>query len=183
MICAHCGKKFQASRPCQKYCSRKCHARASSRRQNDRLTASRRAKRGKFVCVVCGAEFTAKNTLAKYCSKRCASTADRRRHGIGVEHTRTCPTCGKTFTTISRAQKFCSTACGDRDKYIRRTKRLNAPSALHPSAEKVRAYLAQPPDERWARRRELTKEELALAEKIYNEDHATRVTSCNFLAH
>ena len=163
--CPVCGKTFAPKQSHGVYCSRACYRKAHCHKV--KIVARK--------CEFCGKVFTPKNTLAKYCSKRCASTAYRRRHGIGLEHTRTCPTCGKTFTTILRAQKFCSTACGDRDKYLRRTKRLNAPSALHPSAEKVRAYLALPPDERWARRGDLTKEELAVAEKMWNQMHGLRM--------
>ena len=45
---------------------------------------------------------------------------------------------------------------------------------------KVRAYLALPDGERWARRGELTARELDLARRVWDDDHASRETEENW---
>ena len=64
--------------------------------------------------------------------------------------TRTCPVCGTEFTPTCNRQRYCSRRC-----YV----------------------LAA---ERYARRKELTKAEHKLAQRIYEEDHSYRCVAVNW---
>lgn len=162
------------------------------------------------ICPVCGAEFTASVDGRAGRTKHCCSSAckwkriNRIRHGQPVAETeyralrekrkaarlaklqRVCPVCGKAFVTdpTHLGTKFCSTACSNRARAgSKPAAKPNAVQAYEASLARVRAYLALPTAERYARRGELTKAEHALAQKIYMENHSIRTVATNDLMH
>ena len=139
-------------------------------------------------CPICGAEFEPVAHNAKYCSKSCHRRAANRRYVAkrGAKRKaalgqRTCPTCGVVFKPHDKRQLYCSRACLSRAKRRASQGRPEA-DAANPRAlrikeprlvaqagaqERVRAWLALPPAERYATRDTLTKEDLRLAQKLY----------------
>lgn len=85
--CPHCQSEFTPTIRSQVYCGRDCQTVANRVRLspawNEKMKASRAAKRPPRACEWCGEVFTPKMTLAKFCSKRC--TADASRHAAGWE--------------------------------------------------------------------------------------------------
>lgn len=103
---------------------------------------------------------------------------------------RVCPVCGKAFVAnpCHPGAKYCSTACSNRARAGSKpaaapAAKPNADQAYETSPARVRAYLALPPAERYARRGTLTKAEHALAQKIYMENHSIRTVATNDLMH
>lgn len=94
---------------------------------------------------------------------------------------RKCELCGKRFAPANNRQIYCSAACARRVRDRRARARQSAARAA--SLARVRAYLALPPAERYARRGELTQAEHALAQKMYLENHAIRTVATNDLMH
>lgn len=163
------------------------------------------------ICPVCGMEFTASVEGYAGRTKHCCSSVckwkriNRIRHGQPVAETeyrafcekrkaarlakrqRVCPVCGKAFVADAAhpGAKYCSIACSNRARAgSKPAAKPNAvPGEPLASLARVRAYLALPPAERYARRGELTKAEHALAQKIYMENHSIRTVATNDLMH
>lgn len=180
MTCLVCGAEFEPnpSRPGQRYCSFACKQRASSRAAAARKKAARHAARKPKACVVCGRDFIAGKPQAIYCSKRCRSLAWRIAHGQGAPlPPKICPWCGTEFVPQRKDSTFCSPECA-RHGYAESNGR--APSGETVDEARVRAYLALPDAERYARRGELTPAERNLAMKIWHDSHL-RTTAVNDL--
>ena len=95
--------------------------------------------------------------------------------------TRTCPICGKVFTPRGAQARYCSLSCRDGARNARRRGVVSgASSAQSVDLDRVRAYLALPPAERWARHKELNAAEHKIAQRIYAEDHASRCVAVNW---
>lgn len=92
-----------------------------------------------------------------------------------------CEWCGKEVVQHVSAQRFCSRNC--RANAQAHAARAKAEAATRESIDKVRAYLALPPAERWAQRGTLTEAELKLASKKYEEAHSHRAVEWNWLPH
>ena len=111
----------------------------------------------------------------------------------------TCPECGREFLRTMANKIYCSKACGNRASHrnakakalaanggslktrksdasrakVERVKKMTASAvAEFDMLERVRAYLDLPAEERWARRGELSKKELAMARKMHAADTA-----------
>ena len=187
-ICPVCGAAFSPVNGRQRFCSRACTLQAKYKRDGARRSAARAAARANRTCPVCGTTFTPKNARGIYCSMRCANLANRK----PVAHDpKPCAWCGTAFTPTRSNQIYCSRECniaahGKSRKgtalSIRQVGRA-VPGEPSASLARVRAYLALPPDERWARRDELTQSEHKLAQKLYLENHAIRTVATNDLMH
>ena len=174
MTCPVCGAEFERSRPRQRFCSRTCKQRASSRAAAARKKAARHAARKPVACAICGREFMPANSLARYCSRECKNRAFRVAHAVHHEE-RACKWCGKVFTPVRSGMMFCSRRC---QCHMRERTRVQAARVVDEA--RVRAYLALPAAERWARRGELTPAEHKFAEKAWNDSHV-RTTAVNDL--
>lgn len=182
-----CGAAFAPVNGRQRFCSRACTLQAKYRRDGARRSEARAAARANRVCPVCGTTFTPKNSRGKYCSAKCANA----KHHAHVRHDpKPCAWCGTAFTPTRSNQIFCSRACNDAAHG--KARKIAGMSGCAGEAsdaartvreEKVRAYLALPPAERYARRDELTQAEHKLAQKLYLEAHSMRTCSTNDLAH
>ena len=200
-ICPVCGAEFEANpaRPTQKFCSRACKQHDTSARQWQRRKAEiektrpvrprprTRADRSPRPCAFCGTVFAvnSKHPHARFCSQRCANRAK-----VAAFTPRVCAWCGKSFKPRAGKQRYCSPSCRDGAKLGReKAARARKPAAnssilnLNSSLSKVRAYLALPPAERWAKRGTLTEAELKLAAKMHEEAHAHRAVEWNWLPH
>lgn len=82
------------------------------------------------------------------------------------------------FTPKSSLAVYCSRRCrnGSRPKVQRKP---SPPPREDASLEKVRAYLALPAAERYARREELSYREHRLAMRMWEKDHLGRCVSVN----
>ena len=187
-ICPVCGEAFEPANNRQRFCGKKCHQKAKWARIAATVRARRLAARANRVCPVCGKVFTPKNSRGKYCSMKCANARFR----VLVRHDpKPCAWCGREFTPVRTSQKFCSRECNlaAHGKSREKTARARKPAAnssflnLNSSLSKIRAYLALPPAERYARRGELTQAEHALAQKMYLENHSIRTVYTNDLMH
>ena len=176
MTCPVCGAEFERSRPRQRFCSRTCKQRASSRAAAARKKAARHSARKPIACAICGKEFVPSTKLACYCSRTCRSRAFRMAHAVHHEE-RACKWCGKRFTPRRGDNVFCSPRCAANARY-RASARARSSEVVDEA--RVRAYLALPAAERWARRGELTPAEHKFAEKIWNDSHV-RTTVLNDL--
>ena len=186
--CELCGKRFAPANNRQIYCSAACARRVRDRRARARQSAARAAARAGRVCPVCGKVFTPKNARGTYCSPRCANAKFR----VRVKHDpKPCAWCGQVFTPVRSDQIYCCRECNlaSRGKSrkgtgiaIRKVGRA-VPGEPLASLARVRAYLALPPAERYARRGELTQAEHALAQRMYLEKHSIRTVATNDLMH
>lgn len=184
-ICPVCGMDFTPANGRQLFCGKKCHQKAKWARIAATVRARRLAARANRVCPVCGKVFTPKNARGKYCSAKCANARFR----VLVQHgPKPCAWCGREFTPGRSSQIYCSRECnlaahGKSRKgaalSIRKVGRA-VPGEPLASLARVRAYLALPAAERWARRGELSDAELKLASKMWDEQHGMRtVAVCN----
>ena len=188
-VCQSCGRTFVAGSNAQRHCPECREKRILARRM---AAAEQRAQRDRSVCPVCGKEFEATHHLACYCSRQCRRKAENDKEKaarLAARSNKVCPVCGVTFTPKRGNAIFCSVNCKSRDyRQSRRQSpmRISATprpvnSALFAMERRVSAYLALPAAERWARRGELTKKELSLAEKMWTERHNSRAISWNWL--
>ena len=188
--CPVCGAEFELnpSRPTQKFCSRACKNHDTSARQWQRRKAEiektrpvrtrKRADHSPRPCELCGTVFTPppRHPHARFCSRTCANRAPARAR-MARRTMIICAWCGKAVAQHISSQRFCSRRCRENAKS--HAARAKAGADL----SKIRAYLALPPAERYARRGELTKAEHALAQKIYMENHSIRTVATNDLMH
>lgn len=197
-ICPVCGAAFEPANNRQRFCGKKCHQKAKWARIAATVRARRLAARANRVCPVCGKVFTPKNARGTYCSPRCANARFR---VLARHDPKPCAWCGRDFTHVRSSQKFCSRECNlaahvksrkGSGIAIRKVGRAvpgerqvgrAVPGEPLASLARVRAYLALPPAERYARRGELTQAEHALAQKIYMENHSIRTVATNDLMH
>lgn len=103
--CEKCPTRFTASRPTQRFCSRKCRTSAA----NARHRAKRRPPPLVRTCPVCSIAFDHRRSDALTCSDYCA-----RRHNYRPRdnrHTKTCPTCRSTFVSKRSDAVYCSHRC------------------------------------------------------------------------
>jgi len=187
-ICPVCGAAFAPTNGRQRFCGKKCHQKAKWARIAETVRARRLAARANRVCPVCGNVFTPKNARGTYCSPKCANAKFR----VRVKHDpKPCAWCGQVFTPVRSTQIYCCRECNlaSRGKSrkgtgiaIRKVGRA-VPGEPLASLARVRAYLALPPAERYARRGELTKAEHALAQKMYLASHSIRTVATNDLMH
>ena len=190
--CPICGEEFEPNpaRPRQRFCSRKCKTRANARAQNQRKKAARglapRVRPHRVIaprtCPTCGVEFTPnpKHPEMRYCSRSCAGRAAAGAR-LAARPKIKCEWCGKEVVQHVSAQRFCSRNCrANAQAYAARAR---AEAATRESIERVRAYLALPPAERWAKRGTLTEAELKLAAKMHDEAHSGRAVEWNWLPH
>ena len=103
---------------------------------------------------------------------------------------RVCPVCGKAFVAAAThpGAKYCSTACSNRARAGSKpaaapAAKPNAVQAHEASLARVRAYLALPHAERWAKRSTLTQAELKLASQLWDQAHGLRTVETNDLMH
>ena len=182
--CEVCGKTLKRGQ--DRFCSYRCHG-AASRVENKSMT-----------CPTCGREFmpSVKHRRdQRYCSKSCAQRAIAAAKRLERPPTKRvlepvkCEWCGREFTPTRNGQRFCSRECNlsSRGKgrkgdpiSIRRSQDCGCPCQ---DVDKVRAYLALPPAERWAKRGTLTEAELKLAAKMHDEAHSHRAVEWNWLPH
>ena len=152
-ICPICGTQFKeyVSSHEKVYCSRKCQSRGVSIRAAARKKAARHSAWKTKACPECGKEFLQTHANKIYCSRRCGNKASHR---------------------ASRERRIASgwTPRGRNGLSVSR-KKVNSlrHSARQEMLAKVRAYIALPAAERWTRRNELTREELKLAERMFNQ--------------
>ena len=186
-VCKRCGKIFTPKNSAGVYCSSQCQKKAL----NERMRAERAAARGTRQCPVCGVTFAPKQSTGVYCSRACYDKAHRDHYHRVEIAARKCEFCGTEFTPKNSVARFCSSRCYNmaywRKHHLKveksRVKKLKSPkpstfqlSTFQPSAERrVREYLALPAAERWARRGTLTKDELKMAEKMWNQMHGLRM--------
>ena len=163
-ICPVCGKEFTASVEGHAGRTKLCCSSACKQRRRNRT------QKGQPV---------AETEYRAFCEKRKAARLAKRQ--------RVCPVCGKAFVADAAhpGAKYCTIACSNRARAgSKPAAKPNAvPGEPLASLARVRAYLALPPAERYARRGELTKAEHALAQKIYMENHSIRTVATNDLAH
>ena len=196
--CPICGEDFtpNPARPMQRFCSRKCKTRANARAQRLRKRAGvpprartrKRADLSPRKCPTCGKTFTPKpkHPHTRYCSRTCSA----RGCAAAVQAPpRVCPWCGKEFIPRAYAQVYCSSSCGygakrnrEKARPVRKVGRA-VPGEPLASLARVRAYLALPPAERWAKRGTLTDAELKLAARMYDAMHGLRTVETNDLMH
>ena len=130
------------------------------------------------VCKVCGQTFEPRRDQAHqcYCSIECRRKAGRMRRSAARAAARAglrCEHCGREFDAVRRRQKYCSVKC-QREAYWKEHGGgnvshvvANEPEREDASIARIRAYLALPAAERWARRAELTEAELKIAKAMY----------------
>lgn len=188
-LCVVCGTEFvpNPARPAQRFCSRKCKTRANNRayklRKNAALGLAPRVRPPRVVaprtCPTCGVQFTPnpKHPEMRYCSRSCAGRAAAGARMAARPRIK-CEWCGKEVVQHVSAQRYCSRNC--RANAQAHAARAKAEAATRESIDKVRAYLALPPAERYARRGELTKAEHKIAQRLYAEDHASRCVAVNW---
>lgn len=123
-------------------------------RQAARRKEARHAARPVVVCPECGREFLRTMANKVYCSKACGNMASHR-------NARAKDLAANGGVKKPRAR------VASRANVERVRRRTAAAIADFEMLEKVRAYLDLPASERWARRGELSKRELALARKMY----------------
>lgn len=191
--CPICGKIFTPKKSSGKYCSGTCRDAAYKRRLRAKLLAVRKD----IVCPICGNTFTPKNSRGVYCSRNCLAKAVRLRNRKAPPASRACECCGKEFTPKNSRARFCSKSCMERAWRERNgkvkssaTPPLNRAtpfkdlkprsgdlkrSDLTSSDLRVREYLSLPDAERYQRRGTLTKDELKMAEKMWNQMHGLRM--------
>lgn len=151
--CPICGTKFKeyVSSNEKVYCSRKCQSRGVSIRAAARKKSARHAARQMKVCPECGKEFLQTHANKIYCSRRCGNKASH----------------------MAFRERRIASGWTPRERKIvpcpRRTVQSPKRAAERETLAKVRAYLALPAAERWLRRNELTREELKLAERMFNQ--------------
>ena len=190
-ICPVCGASFAPANNRQRFCGKKCFQKAKWARIAEAVRARRLAARANRVCPVCGKVFTPKNARGTYCSEKCANAKFR---VLAKHDPKPCAWCGQVFTPVRSDQIYCCRECNlaSRGKSrkgagISIRKAVSGSNSslftLSSSLSKIRAYLALPPAERWARRGELTQAEHALAQKMYLENHAIRTVATNDLMH
>ena len=190
--CPICGGEFEPNpaRPSQRFCSRKCKTRANVRALRLRKRAGvpprartrKRADLSPRTCPNCGKDFTPnpKHPEMRYCSRSCAGRAAAGARLAARPRIKS-EWCGKEVVQHVSAQRYCSRNC--RANAQAHAARAKAAAATRESIAKVRAYLALPPAERWAKRPTLTEAELKLASKMYDEAHAARAVEWNWLPH
>ena len=179
-VCPGCGEEFMPSHGRQKFCSPACMGRTVKRLWREkhrppRVIAPR-------TCPTCGKEFTppAKHPEMRYCSRSCAGRAAAGAR-LATRPKIKCEWCGKEVVQHVSAQRYCSRNC--RANAQAHAARAKAEAATRESIDKVRAYLALPPAERWATRGTLTEAELKLAAKMHDEAHSHRAVEWNWLPH
>ena len=163
--CPICGTKFKEYRSSNEkvYCSRECQMRGVKIRQAAKRKAVRHAARTMAKCAVCGKEFLRHRPDMKYCCKACGNKAGHRMErerqiAAGLRTTvRGRPRGSKSSVKVSAL----ANAVTHHIEILERA-----------MAEKARAYLSLPASERWARRGELSKKELAMARKMHAADTA-----------
>lgn len=190
--CPICGGEFEPNpaRPSQRFCSRKCKRRANNRayklRKKAALGLAPRVRTPRVVaprtCPICGVQFTPnpKHPEMRYCSRSCAGRAAAGARMAARPRIK-CEWCSKEVVQHVSAQRYCSRNC--RANAQAHAARAKAEAATRESIDKVRAYLALPPAERWAKRSTLTEAELKLASKMYDEAHSVRAVAWNWLPH
>ena len=150
--CPICGTLFKERKSSHEkvYCSRKCQSRGVSIRAAERKKAARHAARKMKVCPECGKEFLQTSANKVYCSRKCGN---------------------KTNHRASRERRIASGWIPRKRKVscLRKAGAKPQCSTGHEKLEKVRAYLDLPASERWSRRNELTRDELKLAERMFNK--------------
>lgn len=107
--CLFCGKKFEAKKRTQKFCSHFCFWHYTW--QNKSVIIKK--------CLVCGKEFETTTPHQKYCSPECRQKVQG--------YLKTCPVCGKQFKTNSKNRIYCSTVCRNAKPETRCTKREPSP--------------------------------------------------------
>ena len=191
-MCPVCGEEFEPNpaRPSQRFCSRKCKTRANNRayklRKKAALGLAPRARTPRVVaprtCPTCGVQFTPnpKHPEMRYCSRSCAGRAAAGARMAARPRIK-CEWCGKEVVQHVSAQRYCSRNC--RANAQAHAARAKAEAATRESIDKVRAYLALPPAEHWAKRGTLTEAELKLAARMYDAMHGLRTVETNDLMH
>lgn len=151
--CAVCGRGFRPRAPNAKFCSHDCYKRAMNARYVARKREKRRAALEIRTCPTCGQEFRQGDPRQVYCSRACLGRAKRRAAQGRPEADSANP----------RARRVKATMQGG--GALPTGLRENRPVA--DAETRVRAWMELPPAERFARRAELTQEELRLAQRIY----------------
>ena len=150
-ICPICGTPFNERKSSHEkvYCSRKCQSRGVSIRAAARKKAARHSARKTKSCPECGKEFLQTHGNKMYCSRVCGNKASHR---------------------ASRERRIASGWIPRKRKVscLRKDGAKPQCSAEHEKLEKIRAYLDLPASERWSRRNELSRDELKLAEMMFN---------------
>ena len=77
MQCDFCGKEFESSNECRKYCCESCMEKAGIQKRKDRKAQARKRK-----CQLCGETFIPPRNDAKYCSAKCKQSAYRKRKNV-----------------------------------------------------------------------------------------------------
>lgn len=159
--CPTCGTKFNEFRSSHEkvYCSRECQMRGVQIRRAAMLKAARHAARPVVTCPECGREFLRTMANKVYCSKACGNRSSHR--------TERCKALAANGGSLKPRSMDASRA------KVRRVKKITASAvAEFEMLDRVRAYLDLPACERWARRGELSKKELAMARKMHAADAA-----------
>ena len=128
------------------------------------------------TCTVCGQTFEPIPGQAHqcYCSIECRRKAGRMRRSAARAAARAglrCEYCGREFDAVRRRQKYCSVKC-QRAAHWHGGATVSPVVANEPerdakSIARIRAYLALPAEERWARRNELTEAEKKIAKEMW----------------
>ena len=127
------------------------------------------------TCPTCGKEFEATHHLARYCSRKCRRKVEHDKVSaarLAARANRVCPICGATFTPKRCNTVYCSSSCKYRARRgapIRDSPHVALAAIL--SSRRVSEYLSLPDAERYQRRGTLTKDELKMAEKMWNQMH------------
>lgn len=111
IICAYCGKEFEAEGKRRKYCSKECYKKAH--KESFRSARAKEKVGKKIKCVVCGKEFIATTVQSKYCSKECARKLlyqKTRAKRLERKSKMSCEICGKPLTEYS-SYLYCSKEC------------------------------------------------------------------------
>ena len=128
------------------------------------------------VCPVCGRGFEPNRPYQKYCSTRCKRKVEHAKvsaEKLAARANRVCPVCGATFTPKSRKGIYCSGYCKNQARG-RHILQPSVPLDIRLMEQHVREYLSLPDAERYQRRGELSKAELKMAEKMWNQMHGLR---------
>jgi len=118
----------------RRFCSDKCKARASNRRQNRRRQAV--AKPDERLCLHCGKPFVPKRRDSHYCYEGyCAQAAYHLRKASGeprrmAERPVRCGECGKEFTAKHPSARWCSRLCASRHHHRDASRRRTATLSL-----------------------------------------------------
>lgn len=118
-ICPYCGKKFETTKPLNKFCSKECTYESYKKEARKPPPAERK-------CEYCGKMYKPTPSAQhkqRFCSRECSRKWNiensKRKYECRVIE-RICVECGKSFVTCRPQQIFCSKPCYSKNRKIKK---------------------------------------------------------------